>query len=268
MTVDITNVGLPSSGGGIIIDVHDTSVAITSNTTTKSNFNIPIPGTYSVGDLFVCFIGTLAQTIVSIPSGWDYIDGDDPVEDTDHANSLHLYTLVKTATNSESGTQNVVFSGATPMQAVTLSIENPLDVGNQPDDTVHDFLGVSADNFQMSDISTTQDSELILTANAARFIGGAAPSNIDPEQQALDDGMVVDYQGFADRTSSVQTSIALSVAHMYMPTDGTMASYNWTVTGGLFVRFVGRSAALFQGLSGDTPGENVTATIRLRETTA
>lgn len=259
MTVDITTVGPPTSGG-LQVDVRDVSDPVSSNNGTKSSFAIPIPGAYHVGDLLICYVATLSQTISTIPSGWAYIDGSDPVEDTDHANSLHIYTLWKTADTDESAAQTVSLSGGTPMLAVTVAIQNPLDINGQPDATVTDFNGTSGTTFTTTAITTALDAELVIWAVASRWGATETPSNIEAD---LD--LTVDYAGYADRSATPLTSLGLTVAHLYQATVATSDAYDWTTTEN--ARFVGRSVALFEGPSSDTPGENVTCTIRIREAT-
>lgn len=249
-TIDVTNCGAPSSGGGVVPEVRAVSTGVSSGTGTISSANIPLP-TYQIGDGLVCYVAILDQTISSLPSGWDHVS---PVV-VDAANTLHLYTIGKIAESGESATQNIVFSGGTPGQLVCVSIKNPEDFAAQPDDedsVVVDSAGTTA---TLPAMTSTEENDLGLWAYATRFTAGAQDT-LD-----LDADLTSHYN--ACTTRGAATNVALAVGSKQYPAVDTTDAFAATCTPS--GRWVGRGLMLLEGPTGDSPGENFTVFMIYRE---
>jgi hypothetical protein len=258
ITVDVTSVGVPLEGGDVTIDVRSVSTGFTSVTTTRSNFNIPIPGTYSAGDMLLCVFATLAQTAASFPDGWELLVP--MVQEEEHLGSLHLYCLVKIAETVESPSQQVVFTGGTPMQSVTLAIKNPQVISAQPDDSDSMYAGTAIDTAALPAISSTLDDSLGIWAYAQRFFDGVSDTPSLPGALTLD---------YADATTRpTQTNVGLVVGHKLYPAAGSTSDvYSATIDNSLVARWVGRNVMLFQGSAGGTPGVDASLDVWFRERT-
>jgi hypothetical protein len=254
--VDVTDVGVPTEGGDVVMDVRAVSTAVSSLSATKSNFNIPIPASYQVGDLLLCYVVTLAQTITSFATNW--IELAPVVEETSHPNSLHLYSIGKIAQASESATQSCVFSGGTPMQAITLAIKNPQVLSAQPDATSSVEVGVAGDGTTLPSVTSTLDNDLYVGAVACRYFEG-----IQDTIDMTGTGITVDYTDTTTRGS--QTNCALAIIHKKIPSAGASGTADADVDDAIFARWVGRSMVLFQGNAGGTPGVDASLDVYFRE---
>jgi hypothetical protein len=255
VTVDVTSVGMPEEGGDVVMDVRSVSAAVSSLSTTKSNFNIPIPGTLQIGDLMVCCFVTLAQTVTAFPVDW--VELVPMVEETTHPGSLHLYVLCKIAEASESAVQTVVFSGGTPMQAVTLALKNPQVISAQPDDSDSIEVGVAGDDATLPAITSSLDNDFGLWIYATRYFEGIQ------DVPTLDVALTSDYAATTTRAS--QTNCGLAVGHKLFASPATSAAYQSTVDSAIFARWVGRNMMLFQGNAGGTPGVDASLDVYFRE---
>lgn len=259
VTIDIVGMGAPSSGDESAMDVVSVSTPVSSFSTTKSNVNVPIPPVYHVGNLLLFILATLSQTVVSLPADWFEIPNPTLQEEEDHPGSLNIYMYGKEAENSESAVQNFVFSGGTPMLAITLAINNPLAIEAQPDDSTSDFLGTASGTFGLGGVTSSGDDTISIYAYACRFLVAGTSELID-----LDDDLVTDFSDFTTR--STQNNIGMAVGHILMPVADSSADYDATVPV-LLPRWVGRSVNLFRGAVGDSPGENVTVHMLYRQRT-
>ena len=252
LTADIVSVG-PESGGGGSCEYHGVSSVVNSGSSTLSSFNIPIPTTYSAGDLLLLFVANEIGTVSSLPSGWSYLE---PVVVDTNA-SVHLYTAAKIASASESGTQTVTMSQATRVVAVTLSILNPAAMGQQPDDTgtsVQSTATTSTTTPDTDGIDTTGDNRLGVWAYVARFTGGAYGNITLP-------GALTSRCNAYNTTTGANLCLAVGTEPMASQGNYSALTASTSVT----TRWAARALAIKPGSSGHSPGENVTVHVCYHE---
>lgn len=254
VTVDITSVGAPSSAGGTL-SVRDTSTGYNTFTgfTTGSAFNIPIPASYQVGDLLICFFAVLTDSASFYPTGWN--DLVTPVVDANL--SLRLYCIAKDAESSESATQSVSLTGNAPVQAVTLALANAQVFAGQPDDSDINVHDTNSTTSQVPALTVAEDNGLGLWAYSQR-LGSGVTSTI-----TLDGELTEEYSDTTTRSSA--TNVVLAIGSKYYADAATTTAY--TATGSGTGRWCSLGVTVLDGPTADTPGEDVSVEIVYRERT-
>lgn len=244
ITFNIISTGAAATTPGEPTPAAPGTFATTTGTVTTAN--VPIPASYSAGDLLVCAVVS-GSPVASLPTGWSRLGS----TAQDAAPSLYLDILYKTAVASESASQSMSFTAGTPACIATLPIHDAATSSPfalNPSATVVDAAATTGST---PSGTTTIGHELGLFVYADRFTGGAT-SNLATDAAITERCDIV-------TTRTAATNVGLTIATKAYVATGAVSAY--TATAGASVRWVNKMLTVKQAASSGVPGSGIRGTI-------